>query len=58
MPSAPARMTTVYGIGQILGPVIVAPFISGGYGNAFLLASVLLAACALGSLVLPARRVA
>lgn len=54
--SAPARLTTVYSLGQILGPVLVAPLISDGYTNAFILATALLIGCVVGSLLLPANR--
>lgn len=54
--SAPARLTMVYGLGQILGPILVAPVIGHGYNNAFILATTLLAGCVFGSLLLPAKR--
>ncbi|WIY82021.1 YbfB/YjiJ family MFS transporter [Propionimicrobium sp. PCR01-08-3] len=54
--SAPARLTAVYGLGQILGPILVAPVIGNGYSNAFILATALLIGCVLGSLLLPAKR--
>ncbi len=54
--SAPARLTMVYGLGQILGPILVAPVVGDGYSNAFTLAVALLIGCGLGSLLLPAKR--
>lgn len=54
--SAPARLTAVYGLGQILGPILVAPVIGNGYSNAFILATALLIGSILGSLLLPTKR--
>lgn len=42
--AAAAGLTLVYAVGQLAGPVIVAVLPSGGYGPAFLIAAVLLAA--------------
>ncbi|WP_308646500.1 YbfB/YjiJ family MFS transporter [Nocardia cyriacigeorgica] len=49
--SAAASLTAVYGAGQLLGPLVVAPLLGSGYGAAFAVAAVVLAAgvvCAMG----------
>ena len=52
VPHAVALLTTGYGAGQILGPLVVAPFLRGGYHQALLIgaAVVLLAALAAAAL--------
>lgn len=42
IPRAAAVLTAGYGIGQIIGPLLVAPLLSDGYGGAFLLAGAVL----------------
>ncbi|WP_349292420.1 YbfB/YjiJ family MFS transporter [Nocardia cyriacigeorgica] len=42
--AAAASLTAVYGAGQLLGPLVVAPLLSGGYGTAFGVAAVVLMA--------------
>ena len=52
MPHAVAILTTGYGAGQILGPLVVAPFLRSGYHQALLIGAVVvvLAAMAAGAL--------
>ncbi|WP_280213167.1 YbfB/YjiJ family MFS transporter [Nocardia cyriacigeorgica] len=42
--AAAASLTAVYGAGQLLGPLLVAPLLGAGYGAAFAVAAVVLAA--------------
>ncbi|WP_345344246.1 YbfB/YjiJ family MFS transporter [Rhodococcus olei] len=46
-PRAAAMLTSVYGLGQVLGPVVVAPLLGRGYGAALAVAAAVLAAGAL-----------
>lgn len=41
--SSAATLTTWYGVGQILGPLVVVPFIADGYNNAFQISALVLA---------------
>ncbi|MBY4131345.1 YbfB/YjiJ family MFS transporter [Rhodococcus fascians] len=42
-PNSAAPLTAVYGLGQVLGPSMVAPVVGEGYGAAFTIAFVVLA---------------
>lgn len=53
---AVARLTTSYGIGQILGPIAVSPLLASSFHHAFLLAVVVLIACVIWSFLLPSQR--
>ena len=46
LPSAAATLTVGYGLGQILGPLVVAPTLYEGYGRAFVVATVVLVVAA------------
>lgn len=46
LPSAAATLTVGYGLGQILGPLVVAPTLDEGYGRAFVVATVVLVVAA------------
>ncbi|MGW0172444.1 YbfB/YjiJ family MFS transporter [Rhodococcus sp. NPDC003322] len=46
-PRAAAILTSVYGLGQVLGPLAVAPLLDGGYGRALAVAAAVLAVGAL-----------
>ncbi len=54
-PNSAAPLTAVYGLGQMLGPLMVAPVIGDGYGVAFTIAFVVLA-CATAVSALIARK--
>ncbi|WP_430334746.1 YbfB/YjiJ family MFS transporter [Rhodococcus sp. ACT016] len=54
IPRAAAALTAIYGLGQILGPLVVAPMLGDGFRSAFVCAAVVLAAAAL--LALATRR--
>ncbi|MFI9502890.1 YbfB/YjiJ family MFS transporter [Nocardia sp. NPDC052566] len=49
--STAARLTAVYGVGQMLGPLVVAPVVGDGYPIAFTIATVVLAAAALAAVI-------
>ncbi|PZE63029.1 MFS transporter [Curtobacterium sp. MCPF17_047] len=51
VPRAVALLTTGYGIGQILGPVLSRPLLTAGYNGPLLLSGVVIAAAALAGLV-------
>jgi hypothetical protein len=51
IPRSAALLTAGYGIGQIVGPLMVAPLLSGGYDDAFLLAGTVLTVAAALALV-------
>ena len=44
-----AILTAVYGVGQMLGPLVVAPVIGSSYSTAFLLAAGVLVAAAIAA---------
>ncbi|MFK5644999.1 YbfB/YjiJ family MFS transporter [Ornithinimicrobium sp. LYQ121] len=46
LPSAAATLTVVYGLGQIVGPIVVAPTLDRGYEAAFVVATVVLVVAA------------
>ncbi|WP_024794982.1 YbfB/YjiJ family MFS transporter [Tomitella biformata] len=52
IPRSAAVLTAGYGLGQIIGPVAVAPMLGGGYNSAFIAAAVVLAAAALLTLAI------
>lgn len=52
---AVAVLTTGYSVGQILGPVTVAPLLHGGYRPALALSAAVVAASALAAVALPAQ---
>ncbi|MFE3443179.1 YbfB/YjiJ family MFS transporter [Nocardia sp. NPDC059180] len=54
--TAAAALTAVYGAGQLLGPLVVAPLLGDGYGAAFAVAAVVLA-CAAALAVAANRRI-
>lgn len=55
MPRAAAVLTSVYGVGQIIGPLAVIPVIGDGYRVAFLVAAAVLAVATALTLRLPER---
>ncbi|WP_371829013.1 YbfB/YjiJ family MFS transporter [Rhodococcoides kyotonense] len=46
-----ATLTTVYGVGQVLGPLVVAPALGNSYAVAFVVATVVLALGTVGAIV-------
>lgn len=46
VPRSAAVLTTAYAIGQILGPLVVTPLLSGGYASAFVTAAAILVVAA------------
>ena len=55
MPHAVAILTTGYGAGQILGPLVVAPFLRGGYHQALLIGAVVVVLAAIAAAALRRR---
>jgi MFS family permease len=55
MPHAVAILTTGYGAGQILGPLVVAPFLRGGYHQALLIGAAVVALAAVAAAALRRR---
>lgn len=49
-PRSVALLTTGYGVGQILGPLVVKPLLSGGYRDALLVAAAIVAAAAVAAI--------
>ncbi|WP_245567889.1 YbfB/YjiJ family MFS transporter [Nocardia jiangxiensis] len=49
-PGAAATLTAGYGLGQVLGPLVVTPALGDGYGTAFAIAAVILAVATAGAL--------
>ncbi|MDG3012532.1 YbfB/YjiJ family MFS transporter [Rhodococcus sp. D2-41] len=55
-PRAPAVLTAAYGVGQVIGPLVVAPLLAHGYSAALVVAAGIVAVGALCVLPLLARR--
>lgn len=56
LPRSAAVLTAAYGLGQVIGPVAVAPLLSGGYQSAFIAAALVLGAAALLAALIHRRR--
>jgi predicted MFS family arabinose efflux permease len=54
-PRSVAILTTGYGVGQVLGPLVVKPLLSGGYRDALLVAAAIVAAAAVAAIALRIR---
>lgn len=55
VPGAVAVLTAGYGVGQVLGPLVVAPTLHGGYRDALLLGAILVLLAGVGSALLRVR---
>lgn len=56
IPRAAAALTAIYGLGQILGPLVVAPMLGDGFRSAFVCAAIVLVVAALLAVATRRRR--